>query len=104
MPNKNYLRSRVRETMVKHAFEKMGYFCVRSAGSKGIADILCIKPATQCAYPNHFEGKVIQIKVSEKFKKEGIEIKSEKTPFGLVNVEYMQFPIRVKKVKGGDKK
>jgi hypothetical protein len=100
--NKNYIRSRVRETNVKHFFEKKGWFCVRAAGSKGIVDIICIKPPKDCMYPDHYEVKLIQIKVSEKFKKEIIETKSEETVFGFANVEYMKFPIRKRKAKGGE--
>jgi len=42
MPNKNYLKGRRREWKIKRELEKEGYICIRSAGSKSFADIICI--------------------------------------------------------------
>lgn len=42
--NRNYLRSRARETSKKHELEKEGYFVIRAAGSKGFADLIAIRP------------------------------------------------------------
>lgn len=42
MPNKNYLKGRAKEQRIKRKLEKEGYICIRSAGSKSFADIICI--------------------------------------------------------------
>jgi len=41
--NKNYNRGRNFEHRVKKFFEELGFFVVRSAGSKGAADLVVIK-------------------------------------------------------------
>lgn len=44
MTNKRYQSGRNFEYRVKRYFETQGYFVVRSAGSKGIADLIAISP------------------------------------------------------------
>lgn len=96
MPNKNYLRSRARETKVKNEFQSKGYYAIRAAGSKGVADVVAIKPS-DCGHGEHFDVRFIQIKVSENLRKEKTIFKTEEVPFGLINVEYMKFPVKSKK-------
>ena len=43
MPNKNYINGRAKEYRVKKQLESEGWFCVRSAGSHSIVDIVAIK-------------------------------------------------------------
>lgn len=98
MPNAGYIYSRAKETQVKHDFEKEGWYAVRAAGSKGIADVIAIRP-TKCGHASHFEVRFIQIKTDVDLKKFRIVYKQEKTPFGEVNVEYFKFPHKRKVVK-----
>ena len=44
MSNKNYIRGRAKEYRIKKKFEKMGYVCIRSAGSHSFADIIAVHP------------------------------------------------------------
>lgn len=41
--NKNYIRGRNFEYKCKKLLESQGYLVFRSAGSKGVADLICIK-------------------------------------------------------------
>lgn len=43
MVNKNYTRGRRFEYRVKKFFEDLGFYVVRSAGSKGVADLVVVK-------------------------------------------------------------
>jgi len=43
MTNKRYTRGRNFEYLIMDLLRKRGYFCVRSAGSKGPVDIVAIK-------------------------------------------------------------
>ena len=95
--NRNYLRSRAKETQVKHILEKSKYYAIRAAGSKGVADVIGMRYPKDCAYPNHFEVKLIQIKVSEGLKKGSITPTICKTPCGEINVEVWKFPVKSKK-------
>ena len=98
MPNLGYQRSRRREYQVKHLFEKEGWYCIRSAGSKGEADIVCIRSkSTMCADPNHYEVKFIQIKTSRKVKFGSVKTRSIETRIGKLNIEYWIYPSRKKK-------
>lgn len=45
MPRANYYRGRDFEYRVRKFYEKHGWFVVRSAGSKGTADLVAISPA-----------------------------------------------------------
>jgi Holliday junction resolvase len=42
MPNKNYIRGVAIERKCMEMLDKEGYFCIRSAGSHGLADIVAI--------------------------------------------------------------
>ena len=44
MTNKNYLKGRRFEWKVQKQYEKLGFEVIRSAGSKGFADLVCIDP------------------------------------------------------------
>lgn len=94
--NLNYKRSRARETSLKHSLEKQGYYAIRAAGSKGLADIIAIKPAT-CGDAFHFEVRFIQVKVSEKLRNFQTSYKVEDSPCGLINIEYCKYPVKSEK-------
>mgnify|MGYP001558743486 CR=1 FL=1 len=94
MPNLGYQRSRRREYQVKHLFEKDGWYCIRAAGSKGEADIVCLRPTL--TNPKHFEARFIQVKTSRKIKFGRIDIKTIKTPIGFLEIEYWLYPSRKK--------
>ncbi len=94
MPNLSYQRSRRREYEVMHRLEKAGWFCVRSAGSHTIADLLCVRK--YIFEPLLFDVRFIQIKTSRKIKKANFKTIVEEIPFGLVNVDYYYFPSRKK--------
>jgi len=59
--NKNYNRGRRFEYRVKKFFEDLGFYVVRSAGSKGLADLVIIKNGesrlVQCKYGCGFISK-----------------------------------------------
>jgi len=42
-----YVRGRRFEYEVKKKMEDDGYFCVRSAGSRGLVDLLCVKKGSR---------------------------------------------------------
>ena len=94
--NLNYKRSRLRENQLKKSLEKEGYYTVRAAGSKGIADLVAIKP-TSCGNAFHFEVRFIQIKVSENLRSIQESFKVEDSPCGMINVEYIKYPVKSKK-------
>ena len=96
--NRNYLRSRSREQQVKLQLEKEGWLAVRAAGSKGIADVIAIrpKPTGKCFAPTHYEVKLVQIKVSERLNEATITVDSVETPIGYVNLELWKFPVKTK--------
>jgi Holliday junction resolvase len=50
MPNKNYLKGRRREWKIKKQYEKDGWICIRSAGSKSPFDLVCIEPAKEIVH------------------------------------------------------
>jgi hypothetical protein len=43
MPNLNYNNGRAREYRIMKRLEAQGWWCVRSAGSKGVVDIVAFK-------------------------------------------------------------
>lgn len=43
MSNRNYIRGRQFEYRVLYYLRKLGYYCLRSWGSKGVYDILAVK-------------------------------------------------------------
>jgi hypothetical protein len=96
--NRNYLRSRSRETTTKHELEKEGYFVVRAAGSKGFADLIAIRPSPNCQFPELYEVRFIQIKVSQNFihDKPSLEIKIHDLEDFSVNVEFLKYPVKTK--------
>lgn len=93
MPNRNYQRSRDRENKVKAAFEKDGWFAMRTAGSHGVADVVAIRPIPDGTNPNYFEVKFVQIKVSENRVGEKVVPTICEVPFGTINVEFWKFPV-----------
>ena len=42
--NANYIRGVRKERKIKTEYEKNGWICLRSAGSHGFADVVCIHP------------------------------------------------------------
>ena len=57
MGNSNYIRGRSIEYKIKQELEKLNYYVMRSASSKGCADLLCITPS---------QIMLIQVKRSKK--------------------------------------
>lgn len=57
MPNKHYESGRRFEYRIKNHLERIGYYVIRSAGSKGIADLVAIIPVG-----NHSKVFLIQVK------------------------------------------
>jgi len=57
MVNKSYKKGYMFERQIFHLFESAGFYCVRSAGSHGVFDIIAIKHGisfgVQCKYNNH---------------------------------------------------
>lgn len=51
MPNKNYISGKNFEYKVRDYFVNKGYFVVRSAGSKGIADLVAFNSRNAAEYP-----------------------------------------------------
>jgi Holliday junction resolvase len=94
--NINYKRSRARETKLKKALEKEGYYSIRAAGSKGIADVIAIKPA-KCGNAFHYEVRFLQVKVSEKLRKIQHLYTVKDSPCGMINVEFIKYPVKSKK-------
>lgn len=96
--NRNYLRSRARETSKKHELEKEGYFVIRAAGSKGFADLIAIRPSPNCQFPELYEVRFIQIKVSQNFihKKPSLEIKTHDLETFSFNLEFLKYPVKTK--------
>lgn len=43
MANKGYEAGANFERRVKKHYEKLGYWCIRAAGSHGVADVVCLK-------------------------------------------------------------
>jgi Holliday junction resolvase len=48
MPNKNYLRGRNHENYIKRKYQKQGFACIRSSGSKGAVDVIAIRKGPFC--------------------------------------------------------
>lgn len=94
--NLNYKRSRARESQLKKNLEKEGYYAIRAAGSKGLADVIAIKPA-ECGHGFHFEVRFLQVKVSENLRSFQHIYKVEPSPCGEINVEYLKYPVKSKK-------
>ncbi len=55
MAHKNYARGRAKEYRVMRALEKLGYRCLRSAGSHGAWDVVAIGPR---------DTRLIQVKLN----------------------------------------
>lgn len=94
--NINYRRSRKRELSLKNSLEKEGYYAIRAAGSKGLADVIAIKPAT-CGDAFHYEVRFLQVKVSEKLRKFRHLYVIKDSPCGMINVEFLKYPVKSKK-------
>lgn len=95
--NANYVRGRSFEYKTKKILEKDNWLVFRSSGSHTFADLIAIKEAYNCSNPSHFEVKFVQVKCSQKIKKEGISYTSCDTPIGGVNVEFWRYPARKRK-------
>lgn len=81
MPNNNYQNGRAREYRVKKRLEYQGWYCIRSAGSKGVIDIVCLKD---------WQTRCFQVKPNGK-------LRSHERP-GLKKVEeQIGYPIEVTK-------
>ncbi len=108
MPNRNYRRSADRERALKLQGEREGWFATRTPASKGIADVVWLKPDLSCSHPDHFRVKLFQIKVSEHFKEPIELVKAADTPAGWpATVIWRCYPVRKKKhvketLKGGE--
>jgi Holliday junction resolvase len=48
MPNKNYIKGRSRENYIKRKYQKQGFACIRSSGSKGAVDVIAIRKGAFC--------------------------------------------------------
>ena len=68
MPNKKYLAGKGKENRVKKKYQLMGWVVLRSAGSKGFADLTAI---------NTIENKIIFIQCKGKKFTEGQKKKLE---------------------------
>ncbi len=61
-PNPNYIKGRAKEYRIKKKWEAKGYVCVRTAGSHGFADLICIHPIDKYIFfiqvkPKNFSKK-----------------------------------------------
>jgi len=81
---------------LKKSLEKEGYYAIRAAGSKGIADVIAIKPA-KCGNGFHYEVRFLQVKVSENLVDFKRIFKIIDSPCGLINVEFLKYPVKSKK-------
>jgi len=65
MPNKSYQKGRRKEYKIKKALEEVGYIVLRTSGSHGFADLICIDKKIkiirfiQCK-PDKFSNKAKQ--------------------------------------------
>ena len=85
MPNKRYLAGRRYEWRIRDAFRERGFEVTRAAGSKGIFDLICIKPS-QTASQNG-EIVLIQTKWGKSAERELEKLKSLKDRYaGLYRV------------------
>lgn len=93
MSNLNYLRGRSREYKIKQELEKEGYvLVVRTAGSHSPVDIIGIKE--MWIDPKEglcFTGKLVQSKVSYKYKETKKSITTIETVNGSLIVERWEF-------------
>ena len=70
MVNLNYNKGRQKEYRIKKKFEKVGYVCVRAAGSHSAFDLVAINPELkiiqliQCK-PNNFNKRAIERMVKQ---------------------------------------
>jgi len=83
MPNKNYLKGRGKEYRLKKKYEMMGYIVLRTAGSHGFADLVCVEPRKKeiifiQAKPNNFrENEIIKLEKENNFCNGTFEIRFE---------------------------
>ena len=92
MPNKRYVKGRNFEYRVKRYFEAKGYFVVRSAGSKGVFDLIAITDGEVIGIQCKKHGQVSKdelnriIEVSKKYRiKPRIATVDEKNRLKFVN-------------------
>jgi len=92
MANKRYVRGRNFEYRVKKYFEAKGYFVVRSAGSKGVFDLIAITDGEIIGIQCKRYGKITEnelnriIEVAKKYRiKPRIATVDEKNKLKFVN-------------------
>ena len=102
MPNRNYINGRAREYKIMKELVDSGYVLVmRTAGSHspvdviGIYDMFLDPKEGLC-----FRGKLIQAKVSKKYKDVHKFDTTVETPNGSILVERWEFPSRPRDEKG----
>jgi Holliday junction resolvase len=67
MPNRNYITGRNFEYRVKAYLESLGYFVMRSCGSKGVYDLIAVPPANKNKIPISFvTGKALLIQCKKR--------------------------------------
>ena len=57
MSGRSYVKGRRFEYSVMAFFRKRGYYCIRSYGSKGLYDLICIPPSTNKSLPLMVQAK-----------------------------------------------
>lgn len=65
MANKGYEAGANFERRVKRHYEGLGYWCIRAAGSHGIADVVCIKSEPDVSGVFHTNIILVQCKTYE---------------------------------------
>ena len=70
-----YSNGAARERRIMHKLEKQGWYCIRSAGSHGIIDIVAFKRATYGGYTTRFiqSKRTHYLNPAERKKKEEFE-------------------------------
>ena len=58
MPNKKYVSGRAFEYLVRDFFIRRNYHVIRSAGSHGIGDIICLKKGTVLMIQCKLKGQI----------------------------------------------
>ena len=92
MPNRNYVRGREKEYLLKDRLEQDGYTVFRTSGSHGIADLIALKPRKDGEADKWPEVRLIQIKSSIHFREEVVKHKL----IDHLVIEWFQFPIKTK--------
>lgn len=86
MPNKNYISGRRFEYKVIKWLKEQDFYAVRSAGSKGVCDVLAVQYGTpMCIQCKNREGLIS--------KKERLELRKAANKYGFLPI--ISFPIRI---------